>query len=75
MKVCQCAPAPLLLLRQGLFPCAPSAPSLAVDIGMLKFVQELFVRVAPNVTAWCETLEATLAKRGFKLNTKVRIPT
>ncbi|KII86536.1 hypothetical protein PLICRDRAFT_80586, partial [Plicaturopsis crispa FD-325 SS-3] len=32
LKVCACKPAALQLLRRGLFPCAPSAPSLAVDL-------------------------------------------
>lgn len=60
------------LLSRGLFPCAPSFPTLAVDLNMLDFVHELFVNSAPNITAWCETLEGFLNDRQFKLSTRVR---
>ncbi|KAG2144232.1 hypothetical protein DEU56DRAFT_870390 [Suillus clintonianus] len=67
---CPCAPAPLQLLRLGLFACAPIAPSLAVDLCVLELVRTLFVRVTPNTTAWCEALEVFLTGRGYKLSTK-----
>ena len=38
---------------------------------MLEFVNELFVNAAPNTTAWCETLEAFLGNRRYKLTTRV----
>jgi hypothetical protein len=72
INTCQCGPAALQLLSRGLFPCAPIAPTLAVDIKMLEFVRELFVRMPPNTTAWCDTLEAFLGKRSYKLTTRVR---
>ncbi|RDB18751.1 hypothetical protein Hypma_014627 [Hypsizygus marmoreus] len=68
-RVCSCA-APLHLLRLGLFPCAPVRPTLAVDMKMLEYVEELFVRSAPNITAWCDTLEAFLGNRNYKVKTK-----
>ncbi|KII96214.1 hypothetical protein PLICRDRAFT_75629, partial [Plicaturopsis crispa FD-325 SS-3] len=37
---------------------------------MLDFVSKLFVRMAPNATAWCDTLETVLDGRGFKLDTR-----
>jgi len=55
----------------GLFPSAPLLPTLAVDLQVLDFVRELFVHAAPNITAWCNTLESFLAVRGFKLITRV----
>ena len=61
----------LQLLQRGLFPCAPLLPSLAVDLNMLEFVNELFVNAAPNTTAWCETLESFLGSRRYKLSTQV----
>lgn len=73
IRSCQCCPAALQLLSQGLFPCAPFAPTLAVDLKMLDFVRELFVRMPPNTTSWCETVEAFLSKRGFKLTTQVGV--
>ncbi|KAG2028560.1 hypothetical protein BDR03DRAFT_838001, partial [Suillus americanus] len=54
---CPCAPAPLQLLKLGLFACAPIAPSLAVDLHVLELVRTLFVWITPNTTAWCEALE------------------
>jgi len=69
--LCSCKPLALQLLSRGLFPCAPLEPSLAVDLNMLEFVQSLFVHAAPNITAWCDTLEAFLSARNFKLTTRV----
>lgn len=66
-------PAPLQLLQRGLFPCTPTAPSLAVDLNMLDFARNLFLRLPPNTTAWCETLEAFLGARRYKLTTRVRL--
>ncbi|KAG1888877.1 uncharacterized protein F5891DRAFT_966103, partial [Suillus fuscotomentosus] len=67
---CPCAPAPLQLLKFGLFACAPIAPSLAVDLHVLELVRTLFVWITPNTTAWCEALEVFLTARGYKLSTK-----
>jgi len=66
-------PASQQLLLRGLFPCAPTFPSLAVDINMLQFVKELFARMPPKNTAWSNTLEAFLVARKYKLKTNVRI--
>ena len=73
IRACQCSPAAQQLLSRGLFPCAPIAPTLAVDLKMLDFVQELFVRMPPNTTSWCEAIEAFLGKRGYKLTTRVGV--
>ncbi|KII82805.1 hypothetical protein PLICRDRAFT_120248, partial [Plicaturopsis crispa FD-325 SS-3] len=70
LTVCVCKPAALQLLNRGLFPCAPRAPSLAVDLRLLEFVKTLFVRMAPNATAWCDALESFLHGRGYKLETR-----
>ncbi len=71
LVLCTCTEPTLQLLSRGLFPCAPSLPTLAVDLNMLDFVHELFVNSAPNITAWCETLEGFLNDRQFKLSTRV----
>lgn len=55
----------------GYFPCAPYHPTLAVDIRMLQFVTKLFVRVSPNNTAWCATVEDFLQGLGYKLASTV----
>jgi hypothetical protein len=64
-------PPALQLLNMGLFPYAPTMPSLAVDLNMLDLVGEYFVQAAPNTTAWCATLEAFLGDRKYKLTTRV----
>lgn len=71
LSLCNCTSPALQLLELGFFPCAPINPSLAVDLNMLEFVNELFVNAAPNTTAWCETLEAFLGNRRYKLTTRV----
>ncbi|KAF8964622.1 hypothetical protein BDZ97DRAFT_1659924 [Flammula alnicola] len=73
IKLCTCTEPALQLLRMGLFPCAPSQPSLAVDLNVLDFTSDLFVNAAPNTTAWCETLEGFLSAQHFKLETRVSI--
>ena len=70
MDACECSAAPHLLSR-GLFPCAPNWPSLAVDVNMLQFATSLFYRTPPNISAWSDTVESSLASRGYKLATKV----
>lgn len=60
-------------MMHGLFACAPVAPSLAVDLRILELVMNLFARMTPNSTAWCEALETFLNERGYKLNTQVRL--
>lgn len=70
MKICSCSPG-VQLLSRGLFPCAPFEPSLAVDINMLDFVQHLFVRAAPNVTAWSDTVETFLSNHNYHLPIRV----
>jgi hypothetical protein len=68
--VCDCNPAPVQLLKGGLFACSPQHPSLAVDLQVLDFVARLFVNLPPNNTAFCNTLEGFLSSRGYKLATK-----
>jgi hypothetical protein len=71
IRPCKCYSTALQLLERGLFPCSPSYPSLAVSLNVLEFVQKLFIRMPPNTTAWCETLEDFLGGRGYKLTTMV----
>ncbi|THU99083.1 hypothetical protein K435DRAFT_659654 [Dendrothele bispora CBS 962.96] len=62
-----CNPAAIQLIRSGLFPCAPKYPTLTVGIHMLDFVTRLFLRISPNHTAWCGTLEDYLRSQSYKL--------
>ncbi|THU86666.1 hypothetical protein K435DRAFT_591483, partial [Dendrothele bispora CBS 962.96] len=63
----QCQLVAVQLVRNGLFPCAPFRPSLAVDIRVLDFVRRLFLRIALNHTAWCNTLEEYLRAQGYRI--------
>ncbi|THU87793.1 hypothetical protein K435DRAFT_577082, partial [Dendrothele bispora CBS 962.96] len=65
-----CRPAAVQLIGSGLFPCAPVYPSLAVDVRMLDFVTRLFLRISPNHTAWCSTVEDFLRCQGYRLEGK-----
>ncbi|KAF9514979.1 hypothetical protein BS47DRAFT_1450002 [Hydnum rufescens UP504] len=62
LRICPCAPAPVQLVKQGLFPCSPVYPALAVSLDMLEFVSTLFVHLAPNETAWADALTSFLAR-------------
>lgn len=71
LRRCKCLSLPLRLLQLGLFPCTPFEPRLAVDLQMLEFVKGLFLRLPPNMTAWCDTLECFLEERNYSLETRV----
>jgi hypothetical protein len=58
------------LVSRGFFPCAPIAPTLAVDIRILQLVKELFVRLAPNISGWCDAFEALLDGMGYRVSAK-----
>lgn len=73
LNICRCRPAPLQLLERGYFGCAPCFPTLAVDVNVLEFCLELFVRIAPNKTAFCHALEAFLKSRGYMFDSSVRV--
>ncbi|KAJ3979061.1 hypothetical protein F5890DRAFT_1421892, partial [Lentinula detonsa] len=62
-----CHSAALQLVRSGLFPCSPVYPTLAVDIRVLDFVRRLFLRIAPNYTAWCSAVVDFLSSQGYHL--------
>ncbi|KAL0569924.1 hypothetical protein V5O48_012042 [Marasmius crinis-equi] len=67
LDVCDCCPAALQLVEKGLFPCAPLHPTLAVDIRVLNFVNSLFVNIAPNYRAWCDTVTTFLKNQGYQM--------
>lgn len=50
-----------------MFPCSPVYPTLAVDIRVLDFVRRLFLRIAPNYTAWCSAVVDFLSSQGYHL--------
>jgi hypothetical protein len=72
LYVCQCRPAALQLINRGLFGNAPKDPSLAVDLSVLDFVTRMFLRLSPNNTAICQTIEDFLGSQGYQLSGQVR---
>ncbi|KAJ3716253.1 hypothetical protein DFJ43DRAFT_1006930 [Lentinula guzmanii] len=70
LQICECRPCAVQLIEQGLFGCAPFLPTLAVDLRVLDFVTRLFVRIAPNVTAFCGAIEDFLKSQGYHMNGK-----
>ncbi|KAJ3738653.1 hypothetical protein DFH05DRAFT_1531117 [Lentinula detonsa] len=67
LSVCACRTAAVQLMEQGLFPCAPVHPTLAVDIHVLDFVTRLFLRIGPNNTAWADSINEFLSSQGYQL--------
>lgn len=64
MHICECSPAAVQLVKQGLFPCAPLLPTLAVDIRVLQLITGIFLRMSPNNTAIADTLQDFLNSLG-----------
>jgi hypothetical protein len=64
--VCTCAPARHLLVA-GYFPTAPLLPTMAIDVRMLEFMHELYLRSPPNRSAWSSALEAFYIHQGVSL--------
>lgn len=62
-----CSKAAIQLIRSGRFPCSPIYPTLAIDIRVLDFIRRLFLRIAPNHTAWCSAATDFLAAQGYHL--------
>lgn len=56
---------------QGLFPCAPVYPTLAVDLKLLEFARVQFLTLTPNVSGWCEAIVAFLKGLLFEAQGKV----
>ncbi|KAL0564634.1 hypothetical protein V5O48_017411 [Marasmius crinis-equi] len=67
LDVCDCRPASVQLMQSGLFPCAPLHPTLVVDIWVLNFVNNLFVNIAPNYRAWCDSVTGFLRDQGCQM--------
>ncbi|KAF9231238.1 hypothetical protein BU15DRAFT_56415, partial [Melanogaster broomeanus] len=67
LLICPCHPALQQLIQQGLFPCSPVAPSLAVSLSMLEFTRECFLRLTPSVTGFTGAIESFLRGRQYKL--------
>jgi hypothetical protein len=70
--ICPCQTAPVQLLARGLFGCSPHKPGVAVDIRQLDFLSILHANTAPNLSAWCMSLQEHLGSLGYHFDTQVR---
>ncbi|KAJ3779908.1 hypothetical protein GGU10DRAFT_381540 [Lentinula aff. detonsa] len=70
LTICHCHPAAVQLMERGLFGSAPKEPTLAVDLHVLDFITRLFLRISPNNTAICNTIEDFLSSQGYQLRGK-----
>ena len=62
-----------VLVRNGLFPTAPSQTRMAISIDLLDFYAALFERSCDAVNAMAAAMNTFYMKRGFYfLNDKVR---
>ncbi|KAJ7463383.1 hypothetical protein FB451DRAFT_1043224 [Mycena latifolia] len=48
LRICSCSPAAVQLIQCGAFPCAPLAPTLAVDLRVLEFAMNLSCKSPPT---------------------------
>lgn len=71
VQSCSCHLAAERLVEQGLFPCAPLAPSLAVSLDVLEFACDLYLHFAPNDRAFVGSLRKFLQARGYSFDTEV----
>lgn len=62
---CPCEPLAVILIKNGLFPCAPSQPKQAIHIPLLDFYQALFERSCDAVNALVSALATHYTRRGF----------
>ena len=68
---CDCSPLPVELIRLGFFPAAPCRPKIAYHLNALLFASNLFLRISPNITAWCAAWLACLQHKGVEFGSKV----
>ncbi|KAI0701749.1 hypothetical protein C8Q76DRAFT_633393 [Earliella scabrosa] len=64
---CACISLPRTLVRNGLFPTAPSQPRMAVSIDLLDLYFALFERSADAITALAGALKSLYQRRGFPI--------
>ncbi|KAF8334705.1 uncharacterized protein EI90DRAFT_2914624 [Cantharellus anzutake] len=59
-----------ILVKLGMFPCAPCHPSLAVSIDVLEWVSLLSTFTALNNCAWAATMQIVLQRHSFHFDAK-----
>ncbi|KAJ2911476.1 hypothetical protein MD484_g8939, partial [Candolleomyces efflorescens] len=65
ISYCTCESVAAILIRHGLFPCAPSQPKQEIHIPLLDFYQALFERSCDAVNALVSALVTHYTRRGF----------
>lgn len=65
VTACSCEPAAVVLVRNGLFPTAPTNPRQAVSIELLDLFLALTQRSSDAVTALAAALNTSYKTRGF----------
>ncbi|KAJ8469462.1 hypothetical protein ONZ45_g16881 [Pleurotus djamor] len=68
VTTCPCHELLPLLVGEGLFPCSPVRPNLAVSIQMLEFHRCLFEKALDSVNAFVGGLNNFYLQRGFTLS-------
>jgi hypothetical protein len=67
VSFCSCEGIVTVLLKNGLFPGAPSQPHVAISIAILDFHQALFERSCEAVNALVSALTSHYRRRGFPI--------
>ncbi|KAJ7500701.1 hypothetical protein B0H11DRAFT_2225095 [Mycena galericulata] len=68
ITTCDCLPAPIVLVQQGLFPASPTKPRIAVSIDLLDLYRGFFERSCDAITALAAALHTTYTRRGFAVD-------
>ncbi|KAF7977559.1 hypothetical protein HWV62_3356 [Athelia sp. TMB] len=64
---CLCSPLHRQLVKNGLFPAAPSQPNIAVSLELLGLYRALFERSCDAVNALAQALHTHYTRRGFHI--------
>ncbi|PPQ96642.1 hypothetical protein CVT26_010666, partial [Gymnopilus dilepis] len=67
VESCECQSIAQVLVRNGLFPTAPSQARMAISIDLLDFYTALFERSCDGVNAMAAALNSHYSRRGFYL--------
>ena len=67
VKSCSCCTLPQVLVRNGLFPTAPSLPRLAVSTHLLELYQALFEQSCDAVNSMAAAVRSYYRGRGFQI--------
>lgn len=67
IHACSCESSPIVLIRNGLFPCSPTAPRRAISLDLLDLFLSVQEQSSDSVRSLATALAASYRNRGFPL--------